>query len=52
MDRYTLTKEDILADLKIDFAELFEAELSEGESCLRLKFSNGQTFIISVEEEK
>lgn len=46
---YTLTEQDIINDLKIDFDELFEAKIDEKGNCLHLTFTNGQKFIISVD---
>ena len=50
--RYILTEQDILRDLVIFADEVFDAELEQEGSALIVKFRNGQTFRISVTENK
>ena len=50
--RYILTEQDILRDLVIFADEVFDAESEQEGSALIVKFRNGQTFRISVTENK
>ena len=50
--RYILTEQDILRDLVIFADEVFDAESEQEGSALVVKFRNGQTFRISVTENK
>ena len=49
---YILTEQDILRDLVIFADEVFDAESEQEGSALIVKFRNGQTFRISVTENK
>ena len=47
---YLLTEKDILRDLAIFADEVFDAETEQEGSAVIVKFHNGQTFRIVVEE--
>lgn len=48
---YRLTEKDILDDFKIDFDELYEAQMqTNGKDAVTLSFSNGQKFEIRIKE--
>ena len=47
---YLLSEADLLRDLKIFSDEIFNGEVEEEPSAVVVKFRNGQTFRIAVEE--
>ena len=50
--KYTVTKEDLLLDLRLMSDGVFEGEVREENCALVIKFTNGQTFRVFAEETK
>ncbi len=48
--KYKVTKEEILFDLKLLTDGIFDGEVSEEEGTLVLKFNNGQSFRLFLQE--
>lgn len=47
-----ITSKDLLMDLKLLIKEYYAARFTEEDNFLKLSFVNGQTFLISLQEEK
>lgn len=47
---FLLTEEDLLRDFEIFADEVFEAEREQMERAIKLRFKNGQIFLVKVEE--
>lgn len=47
-----ITSKDLLMDLKLLIKEYYAASFTEEDNFLKLSFVNGQTFLISLQEEK
>lgn len=47
-----ITSKDLLMDLKLLIKEYYAVSFTEEDNFLKLSFVNGQTFLISLQEEK
>ncbi len=47
-----ITSKDLLMDLKLLIKEYYAASFTEEDNFLKLSFVNGQTFLVSLQEEK
>lgn len=50
--QFTVDEKSLLLDLKVLIKEYYAATFSENGNSLLLKFTNGQTFLLSVNEVK
>lgn len=50
--QFTVDEKSLLLDLKVLIKEYYSATFSENGNSLLLKFTNGQTFLLSVNEVK
>lgn len=50
--QFTVDEKSLLLDLKVLIKEYYAATFSENGNLLLLKFTNGQTFLLSVNEVK
>ncbi len=50
--QFTVDEKSLLLDLKVLIKECYAATFSENGNSLLLKFTNGQTFLLSVNEVK
>ena len=49
---YQVEAESILIDLKVLLREYYAATFTKEENALKLQFTNGQTFLVKIEEIK
>lgn len=47
-----ISSKDLLMDLKLLIKEYYAASFTEEDNFLKLSFVNGQTFLVSLQEEK
>ena len=51
MNQAKIKKNELTADLKTMLKDEFVAEITENDSALKLRFLNGQKFVLTITEE-